>query len=163
MLVRLVRHACAGSRDHWAGEDDQRPLDPVGHEQSLALAELLGRRPAGRLLSSPTRRCLDTLVPLAHRWEVPIVGHDELAADADPGDVLDLVCRRSFDGDVLCTHGEVMAALLPHLGHEPTDELLAKGTCWELTVEDGAVTALRHVVPSGFRRCGEHADGFVRT
>ena len=65
MLVRLVRHACAGDKHSWAGDDADRPLDDVGRLQALAVAELLGLRPAGRLLSSPTRRCLDTLVPLA--------------------------------------------------------------------------------------------------
>jgi phosphohistidine phosphatase SixA len=167
VLVRLARHACAGSRDRWAGDDAERPLDPVGGAQALALAELLGRAPAGRLLSSPSRRCVDTLAPLAARWEVPVEREAALAADAPADALLDLVTARAFDGDLLCTHGEAMERLLARLGGvlvagDPA-ELLAKGTLWELTIADGEVRALRHVVPSGFRRCVEHADGFVRT
>ena len=39
--VLLVRHALAGRRDEWAGDDDVRPLDEAGGAQARAL-----RRPA---------------------------------------------------------------------------------------------------------------------
>lgn len=152
MLVRLVRHACAGDREAWDGDDAERPLDAVGREQALALAELLGLRPAGRLVSSPTRRCTETLAPLAARWEVPVEEDEALAADAGADALLDLATARAFDGDVLCTHGEAMEALLPRFADVPVtgdrDDLLAKGTLWELTVDDGVVTRVRHVVPT---------------
>lgn len=167
MLVRLVRHACAGHREGWDGDDDERPLDAVGQEQAARLAELLAPTPAGRLLSSPTRRCTETLAPLADRWGVPVEAEASLALDAPTDALLQLVTARAFDGDVLCTHGEAMAALVARLDGVPIvgDEahLLAKGTGWDLTVHDGRVVALRHLVPSPWRRCGEHADTRVRS
>ncbi|MCU1375280.1 MAG: putative mutator mutT1 protein [Actinomycetia bacterium] len=167
MLVRVVRHACAGSRDEWEGDDLDRPLDPVGRLQAEALAEQFGREPAGRLLSSPARRCVETLAPLAARWELPIVVDEALATDAGADRFLELVTDQAFDRDLLCTHGEVMEAALgrldPAVVRADRADLLGKGTVWELTVIDGAITALRHVVPSGLRRCEHHADGFVRT
>jgi 8-oxo-dGTP diphosphatase len=167
VLVRLVRHACAGSRDEWDGDDVERPLDPVGRAQAEALAEQLGREPAGRLRSSPARRCVETLAPLAARWEVPIERCPALAVDADVDAVLDLVTKQSLHRDVLCTHGEVMAGLLERLEQVGTSilpsgvDLLAKGTCWELTVLDDTIRSIRHMVPSGLQPCSAHTDGYV--
>jgi broad specificity phosphatase PhoE len=168
VLVRIVRHACAGSRDEWHGDDAERPLDPVGRAQAEALAEQLGREPAGRLRSSPARRCVETLAPLAARWEVPIERCPVLAVDAAVESVLDLLANQSLDRDLLCTHGEVMAALLERLEEAGTMirssgvDLLAKGTCWELTVVDGTIRSLRHLVPATLQPCAAHADGYVR-
>jgi hypothetical protein len=45
-----------------------------------------------------------------------------------------------------------MEALLARLPVEGDDDLLAKGSLWELTVEDGRVVDVRHVVPERFVR-----------
>ncbi len=167
MLVRLVRHACAGSREGWDGDDVERPLDAVGRDQAARLAELLAPTPAGRLLSSATRRCTETLAPLADRWGVPVGVEASLALDAPTDALLELVTARPFDGDVLCTHGEAMTKLLDRFDGVPVvgarGDLLAKGTGWDLTVRDGRVVALRHLVPSSWHRCGEHADTALRS
>jgi 8-oxo-dGTP diphosphatase len=152
VLVRLVRHGCAGDKQQWVGDDAARPLDALGWVQAHALADVLDLEPAGRLLSSPTRRCIATLSPLARRWDVPVVSTDALAVGADVDAVLDLLTTRACDGDVLCTHGEVMEALLARLPVEGDDDLLAKGSLWELTVDDGRVVDVRHVVPERFVR-----------
>jgi phosphohistidine phosphatase SixA len=168
VLVRVVRHACAGSRGEWPGDDAERPLDPVGRMQAEALAEQLGREPAGRLRSSPTRRCVETLAPLAVRWEVPIETCPALAVDADVDSMLELLTAQALERDVLCTHGEVMDALLERLEATGTTiqstgvSLLAKGTYWELTVLQGTIRSLRHVVPSELQPCATHTDGYVR-
>ena len=41
MLIHLIRHAHAGSRKAWPGEDDQRPLSSRGLAQSKAIATTL--------------------------------------------------------------------------------------------------------------------------
>ena len=160
MLVLLARHACAGTREHWDGDDADRPLDPNGLQQAVALADALAVGRPGRLLSSPTRRCLDTLVPLAARWSSPVEPEPALAADVPLERVLSLLLS-SADGDVLCSHGEVMGALLERFRHDgvaiaddPGDEaLLLKGTVWHLDVREGGVVSLRHVSPPASRPC----------
>ena len=52
MTVLLLRHAWAGERDEWSGDDMLRPLDERGRLQALALREL-SQRPIGRIVSSP--------------------------------------------------------------------------------------------------------------
>ena len=164
MLVRLARHACAGSRDQWDGPDADRPLDANGLEQAVALADALAGGRQGRLLASPTRRCLDTLVPLASQWSAPIEPEPALAADVPADRVLTLVAS-SAEGDVLCSHGEVMGSLLERfrsdgvdIPADPGDDaLLLKGTVWELDVREGTVVSLRHVAPAASRPCAHLA------
>jgi 2,3-bisphosphoglycerate-dependent phosphoglycerate mutase len=60
--VYLVRHAHA----HW-NTDDARPLSEQGTESAARVAMLLSERPIVAIYSSPSRRALDTVTPLASR------------------------------------------------------------------------------------------------
>jgi len=61
----FVRHAKAGSRSHWTGDDRQRPLSKKGVKQAEDLVSVLGDFPISAVFSSPYRRCLETVEPLA--------------------------------------------------------------------------------------------------
>jgi 8-oxo-dGTP pyrophosphatase MutT (NUDIX family)/phosphohistidine phosphatase SixA len=61
----LLRHASAGDRRQWDGDDQARPLDAAGVAEASALADLLGCFGPARLISSPAERCLETLRPFA--------------------------------------------------------------------------------------------------
>ncbi len=61
----LLRHASAGSRDQWRGEDRERPLDPLGHRQAQALVTLLDAFQPEQVVSADVLRCLDTVGPFA--------------------------------------------------------------------------------------------------
>lgn len=81
----LVRHASALDRGSWSGEDRQRPLDGRGRAQAHALPAHLathGLAPV-HLVSSPTRRCIDTLRPLADALGLEL-HEDERFVDATP-------------------------------------------------------------------------------
>ena len=67
MIVLLVRHARAGDREKWEGDDRLRPLDRKGRRQAEGLVELLAEYPIERLLSSQYLRCIQTFEPLAAR------------------------------------------------------------------------------------------------
>jgi hypothetical protein len=88
--------------------------------------------------------------------------------DAGVDPTLELLTGEALDGDVLCTHGEVMGALLELLEttgttiHSTGVSLLAKSTYWELIVLDGTVRSLRHVVPTGLQPCATHSDDYIR-
>ena len=62
MAVLLVRHAKAGSRKDWSGDDRLRPLSKAGHRQAEALVPLLVGYPITRVLSSPFVRCVQTVL-----------------------------------------------------------------------------------------------------
>jgi 8-oxo-(d)GTP phosphatase len=62
----LVRHASAGHRHDWPGEDQLRPLDAEGEMDALLLADLLACfAPRARVLSSPALRCTESVRPYA--------------------------------------------------------------------------------------------------
>ena len=109
MSVVLLRHASAGDRGTWAGDDLLRPLDERGRRQALALGELADRG-IRRIASSPYIRCIETVEPLAARLELPIEIDARLAEGADPDNALALLAE--LDGGVACTHGDVVEALL---------------------------------------------------
>ncbi len=65
MTIYLLRHAKAGERNVWEGDDLLRPLSGRGHLQARGLLEVLADAQFDRLLSSPYVRCMETVVPLS--------------------------------------------------------------------------------------------------
>jgi hypothetical protein len=163
----VIRHGCAGHKADWDGPDAARPLDAAGVAQAEAFVPALLGRPIRRIASSPTARCVDTVVPLAHARGLPVEEDPVLGRTTTGEKLLALVGGDESADAVLCTHGEVMqgaldalrAAGVPIEARDPGDDalLLAKGSGWDLTVEGGAVTALRHVHPDPDLACRDHA------
>jgi 8-oxo-dGTP diphosphatase len=89
--VLLIRHARAGDRRDWAGDDRRRPLDGRGRAQAAALPQLLDDYGLERILSSPADRCLQTVEVLAHARRIEIEVCDELAEERQASDGADLV------------------------------------------------------------------------
>ena len=80
--VLLVRHARAGHRESYAGNDIHRPLDAKGRKQAQALvAELLPFGP-GAVHSAPLERCAATVAPLADALGTAVSMEPLLAEDA---------------------------------------------------------------------------------
>ena len=174
MQVHLVRHACAGRKGDWDGPDEERPLDPAGAEQARSLVGFFATLPVSQLLTSPTRRCEQTLEPLAEVRGLPVERTDALLPDAAPEGVLALLSQPERADGVVCTHGETLTALLPlvvgmarSVQAEDQEQLLLKGSIWTLTFEEAgspSVLSLRHAIPSEIRACATHpsrhrADG----
>jgi 8-oxo-(d)GTP phosphatase len=63
--VVLVRHAKAGKRGEWAGQDDLRPLSPAGRRQAKAVRLSLPLFGVDRVHAAPRLRCEDTVRGLA--------------------------------------------------------------------------------------------------
>jgi phosphohistidine phosphatase SixA len=106
MSVILLRHASAGDRNDWHGDDRLRPLDKRGRKQAERLRDVLLARDVKRVLSSPYVRCTQTVAPLG----LDIEPDDRLAEGASPEGTLELLA--ALDGAVACTHGDVIEALL---------------------------------------------------
>jgi phosphohistidine phosphatase SixA len=139
MRVLLVRHARAGDRRDWDGDDRIRPLDKKGRRQAKAIAKALTELGAERLLSSSYLRCTQTLEPAAQKLGVPIEERDELAEGSARSDVLRLVDGLS-ETAALCTHGDVLEALFPGRSCQ-------KGSIWVVDVRDGELSPERYVPP----------------
>lgn len=81
-VLLLVRHAKAGRRSEWHGDDDARPLDKSGRTQAELLAPMLRAFGADRLHSAPRVRCEQTLAPLADELGARILIEPEMADEA---------------------------------------------------------------------------------
>jgi broad specificity phosphatase PhoE len=134
----LVRHAKAGSRSAWAQDDEIRPLTDGGERQAEALAERLAGEPIKRVLSSRFVRCVQTVAPLAERLGLEVEHHPALAEEADLDDTLALLDELAGTEAVVCTHGNVLGALLKRLRRQGV-ELVGgtgggggKGSAWRL-------------------------------
>ena len=153
MDLLVVRHAHAGAKDRWTGDDRLRPLSVRGRGEALALVELLAPYRPRRVLSSPLLRCVQTVEPLAAHLGVPVRTSGALVPGADR-DAVRLV--RSLGARsrpvVVCTHGETIEALQQRLfrpgelafrpggAHE-------KGSVWVLRWSDGRFTEATYLPP----------------
>ncbi len=108
MTSVVLRHASAGDKRHWSGEDRLRPLDLRGRDQATELVELL--RPLGirRVVTSPYARCVETVEPLAAALGLPLE-HDDRLGEGMGAAAAELLRE---DGVVACTHGDVVDALV---------------------------------------------------
>ncbi len=159
----LVRHASAGHRDTWAGQDLQRPLDAEGAMDALLLADLLACfAPRARVISSPALRCTESVRPYAEGFggsveamavlTVPGRAADSSMDRTDPADTLRHLFRNLVAVGrpvVACLHREnlplALAAACSVLGAPPPAELdltLPKGSFCVLHVAAGELISL---------------------
>jgi len=117
-MLYLVRHAKAGSRRDFKGNDRLRPLSAPGRRQARALADLLGppllAAGAKTLISSPFLRCIQTIRPLAKVLGGKVETDESLSEGRSFVEVLELLALLP-EHSVICSHGDVipetMAAL----------------------------------------------------
>ena len=149
--IHLVRHAKAKNRAEWVEPDDLRPLTKRGRREADALAGRLREERSSRLLSSPYRRCLETLAPLGQALDLPIETTALLAEGAGGEPALELLVAACGEGPVVaCTHGDVLYEVLraviesgTALEGGPLDAPVA--STWTLDVVEGRVVAGRFV------------------
>ncbi len=149
MSIYLVRHSSAGHRSP-SPTDIERPLDETGRTQADRLCDMLAALPIDQILTSPARRCIQTMEPLATKIGVHIERSDALFEDqpAPPGLSLLRRLAAAESSAVLCSHGDLISALLERLaadgvplaGHD-----CAKGSVWLLAVAEGRITEGRYL------------------
>jgi phosphohistidine phosphatase SixA len=137
VIVYLVRHATAGHRASWEGDDDRlRPLDDRGRRQAEGLVELLGRREFERIVSSPAVRCVDTVVPLADSRGLTVEPSEALAEGAGREAALEFF-RAAAAPLVASVHGDTVDEL--------TGESAKKGSTTVLEVDEDRVEVLERL------------------
>jgi 8-oxo-dGTP diphosphatase len=163
----LARHASAGRKADWAGDDFARPLDAAGEADASVLAGLLACfAPAARVISSPALRCTETVRPYAEgsggtveaeACLIPYGRSPDFSSRTEQAGALRhllsaLVAQRR--PVVLCLHREnlpeVLAATCAALGVPaavPADPALPKGGFWVAHGADGELAALERYEP----------------
>ena len=107
MTLFIVRHAKAGKRSEWDGDDELRPLSEPGWEQAEALAEKLSVLAPNALISSPATRCIQTLEPLSKAMKIKIVTDKRLFENNDVAKMLELL-ETVKDSAVISSHGDMI-------------------------------------------------------
>lgn len=142
-IIYLVRHAKAGERRVWDGDDEARPLSKLGWKQSEAIAKRLAAKGATSLHSSPYVRCMQTLEPLATRLGVGVEAERRLFEGEPFEPVLDLLGEVGT-GAVLCSHGDIIPDVIKALvrrGMEvQTEPDWRKGSIWVLKRKGDRIT-----------------------
>ena len=143
--VLLVRHADAGDRGRWRGDDRVRPLSATGRRQAQALVGQLAGYGVVRVVSSAYVRCVQTVEPLALARQLPLETSPALAEGATRDDVDSLLEQVTGTAVVLCTHGDVAGEVLDALGRP--DGPCAKGSTWVLEPAGRRLVATKYLEP----------------
>lgn len=152
MSLFVVRHAKAGSRRDWDGDDMHRPLSKNGRRQADAIAARLVDEGVSGLWSSPYTRCMQSLEPLGRKVGLEVLAEPRLGEGTPFEDVLALVAEVP-DAAVLCSHGDIIPELLEALVRRGTEVLTPpdwrKGSIWVLDPPDadGRVATARAEPP----------------
>jgi len=116
----IVRHGKALSRKRWHGQDPLRPLDARGRERAEALVPILAAYGVTRVVTSPSVRCLDTVLPYAVTARQKPRLHAGLSEEGfaeQPALAPYHLTRLLERGEpaVVCSHGPVLPVLLDQL------------------------------------------------
>jgi 8-oxo-dGTP diphosphatase len=145
----VVRHAKAGSRGHWTGDDRQRPLSKKGIKQAEALVEILAPFPIAAIYSSPFLRCVQTVEPLARARKLPLKQTPSVAEGHGLAGAMELIGDPKLDEVVLSTHGDIVWELVEELVQrrvvKPGEGGFEKGSTWVVDFEDGSFERARFI------------------
>lgn len=143
--VLLVRHARAGDREAWEGDDRMRPLDESGWRQAEGLVRLLSRFEVEEIVSADYLRCQQTVQPFSEAVGIAIRNEDVFSETGYPGREDEAVkLLRSFgragDATIVCSQGGVVPDLLNRLAEEDQidlepDPTAKKASVWALSFD----------------------------
>ena len=142
-VIYLIRHAKAGERRVWEGDDEARPLSKDGWKQSEAIAKRLAAKGATSLHSSPYVRCMQTLEPLAKRLGVDVAA-DQRLFEAEPFEPVLELLGEVDTGAVLCSHGDIIPDVIRALARRGMEVQSTpdwrKGSIWVLKRKGDRIT-----------------------
>ncbi|MCW2568681.1 MAG: hydrolase [Mycobacterium sp.] len=149
--IVLVRHAKAGSRSQWHGDDAERPLDDVGRRQARRLAEILPWFGPRRVLSAAKVRCVETVRPTAEARGLEVTVDPRWDEERDERHAVAALRDLAAAGEpaVVCSQGGLIPDALAVLAEEDGLELgstkTRKGSAWALTFDGRRLVAADHV------------------
>lgn len=150
----LVRHAKAGRKARYRGDDRLRPLEKVGRVQAEAMLGLLLAFGPTHVHSADRVRCHQTVAPLADELGLTIVDEPTLSEEAygdDPKAGRKRIREIGRDNGihVVCSQGKVIPPLLRWWANHDDVTLPAarnrKASVWVLSLLDGRLVAASHI------------------
>jgi 8-oxo-dGTP diphosphatase len=149
-----VRHASAGRKSRFKGDDTKRPLDKKGRAQAEALVPQLLAFGASDVYAADRLRCHQTVEPLAEELGVTIHNEPTLTEEAyakNPKRARHRVLRIAEEEGtpVICTQGKVIPDLIAWWcdrdGVRPDKSRNHKGSTWVLSLSAGRLVAADHI------------------
>jgi 8-oxo-dGTP diphosphatase len=148
----VVRHAKAGDRESWSGDDRIRPLTKKGFKQAEAMVDLFEDLAISDIYSSPFLRCRQSVEPLAAARKLELKQSPSLEEGHGLEGLTEFLGDQSLDDVVLSTHGDIVWELVEDLVSRevirPGDGGYAKGSTWVLEVDDHGVTERARYIPA---------------
>ena len=159
-VLLVVRHAKAGSRDKWDGDDRLRPLSTAGPQAGAGDRRAAALYGPDRIGSAPQVRCRDTVAPLADALGLPIADEPLLSEGSyedDPDATLKRVRELAAQPGVtaVCSQGGVIPDVIAALAREAAlpvdvdDVPSKKGSVWVLGLRDGALVSADYLERPG--------------
>jgi 8-oxo-(d)GTP phosphatase len=158
----FLRHASAGSKDDWTGDDLDRPLDAEGAADATRVARLLSCFGSRRVISSAAERCVATVRPYAALTGVPLTIEPAFTAwpadrETDPSATASALVAAIIAAGaptVICAHREnlpslVAAAYAALAAPAPDDDLLPTAGFRVLHAAHGLLAAAERHSPDG--------------
>jgi 8-oxo-dGTP diphosphatase len=148
-VIVLVRHAKAGKRTDWTGEDALRPLDENGERHASRLVMLLECFGPTRIYSADRVRCVSTVEPLAAAMDLEVridhVFSDEAYAESPSATQTALLAlAKPGKVSIVCSQGDTIPGLIDRLGPGIRSADTRKGAWWVLNLVDGEVVSADH-------------------
>ncbi|WP_232374733.1 8-oxo-(d)GTP phosphatase MutT1 [Mycolicibacterium mengxianglii] len=141
--VLVVRHATAGRKSRYKGDDRKRPLDKHGRAQAESLVSVLLAFGATDLHAADRVRCVQTLEPLADELgvtvdEEPALTEEAYAVNRKLARHRLLEIAREPGTRVICSQGKVIPGLIQWWcerdGVRPDKSRNRKGSTWVLSL-----------------------------
>jgi 8-oxo-dGTP pyrophosphatase MutT (NUDIX family)/phosphohistidine phosphatase SixA len=144
--VLLVRHAKAGKRSDFRGDDRLRPLDKIGRRHARDSVPFLAAFNPQRVVAADRLRCEQTVQPVAKSLSLQLQIAPEFSDEAfidDPERTLKslLTIAASPLNTVICSQGVAIPDLLHRLEAPAVDLPSRKGSVWALALYRGLVIA----------------------
>ena len=152
--VLIVRHATAGRKARYHGDDRKRPLDRKGRAQAKSLVPQLQAFGATALYAADRTRCVQTIEPLALATDLPITVETSLTEEAyaeNPEAAHKRVLEIAALGGTpaICSQGKVIPFVIDWWcsrdGVKPDKSRNRKGSTWVLSLHEGRLVAADHL------------------
>lgn len=152
--VLVVRHATAGRKSRFKGDDTKRPLDKRGRAQAEALVPQLLAFGATDVYAADRLRCHQTVEPLAEELGVtvhnePILTEESYAKNPKRARHRVLAIAELGGNPVICSQGKVIPDLVSWWcdrdGVRPDKSRNHKGSTWVLSLSAGRLVAADHI------------------
>ena len=145
-VIILVRHAKAGKRSEWRGNDNKRPLDFIGEQQALHLVPLLRSFAPDRIYSADPVRCVQTVQPLADSLGMSVrvkSAFSDASFNKSSDTTMTAVLALAKPGrvSVVCSQGDTIPHVVEKLAPGAASGEPRKASAWVLCMVDASVVS----------------------